>query len=74
MDLKRYHVLVQSTVAGIMNRNVITISHNQSCKDALEIFVNQRVASLPVVDETWIADGHYLGDGSHVPLKRQPGM
>ncbi len=51
LDLKRYHALVQSTVSGIMNRNVITISHNQSCKDALEIFVSQRVTSLPVVDE-----------------------
>ena len=51
LDLKRYHELVQSTVAGIMNRNVITISHNQSCRAALEIFVSQRVASLPVVDE-----------------------
>ena len=51
LDLKRYHALVQSTVAGIMNRNVITISHNQSCKDALDIFISKRVASLPVVDE-----------------------
>jgi predicted transcriptional regulator len=51
LDLKRYHKLVQATVSGIMNRNVIIIRHNQSCKDALEIFVNQRVASLPVVDE-----------------------
>jgi CBS domain-containing protein len=51
LDLKRYHKLVQSTVAGIMNRNVITISHNQSCKEALEIFINHRVGSLPVVDE-----------------------
>jgi CBS domain-containing protein len=51
LDLKRYHKLVQETVAGIMNRNVITIRHDQSCKAALEIFVGQRVASLPVVDE-----------------------
>jgi CBS domain-containing protein len=51
LDLKRYHDLIHSSVAEIMNRNVITINHNQSCKDALEIFVNRRVASLPVVDE-----------------------
>jgi CBS domain-containing protein len=51
LDLKRYHKLVQENVAEIMNRNVITIRHNQSCKDALDIFVGKHVASLPVVDE-----------------------
>jgi CBS domain-containing protein/RimJ/RimL family protein N-acetyltransferase len=51
LNLKRYHELVQSAVAGIMNKNVITICSNQSCKEALDIFVNKRVASLPVVDE-----------------------
>lgn len=51
VDLNRYHKLVQATVAGIMNRNIITIRDNQSCKAALEIFLSKRVASLPVVDE-----------------------
>jgi CBS domain-containing protein/RimJ/RimL family protein N-acetyltransferase len=51
LDLKRYHDLVNATIAGIVNRNVITIRDDQTCAAALELFVTRRVASLPVVDE-----------------------
>jgi CBS domain-containing protein len=64
LDLKRYHKLVQSTVAQIMNKNVITINHNQSCKEALEILISKRVASLPVVGE----DGELMGIISEADL------
>ena len=50
LDLKRYHDVVNVSVAGIMNRNVIAIRADQSCRAALEIFLSKRVASLPVVD------------------------
>jgi CBS domain-containing protein len=51
LDLTRYHHLVNTTIAGIINRKVIAIRADQPCRAALEIFLSKRVASLPVVDE-----------------------
>lgn len=50
LDLKRYRDTVSVSVGGVMNKGVISIRAGESCRAAVEIFVNSHVASLPVVD------------------------
>ncbi|MHB1034886.1 MAG: GNAT family N-acetyltransferase [Pirellulales bacterium] len=57
LDLKRCHNLVHVPVAEIMTRNVVTIRDDQPCKAAVEIFLQRRIGSLPVVD----AEGELTG-------------
>jgi CBS domain-containing protein len=51
IDLKRYRDLVSVPVDKIMNRHVIAISGNESCRAALEILLSKRIGSLPVTTE-----------------------
>ena len=57
VDLARYHDAVDVNVEKIMNPNVIVIHADEPCKAAVEIFLNKRVGSLPVVDN----DGRLIG-------------
>ena len=50
VDLKQYRDSVSVNVAQIMNANVIALHADESCRAALDIFLNKYVASLPVVD------------------------
>lgn len=50
LDLKSYRDRVNVSVATIMNRDVIAIHADAACRDALEIFLDNRVGSLPVID------------------------
>jgi CBS domain-containing protein/GNAT superfamily N-acetyltransferase len=50
LNLKRYHDILSTSVAEIMNPDVIVIRGDQPCRAALELFLGKRVASLPVID------------------------
>ena len=50
VDLKRYRETVSASVKTVMNRDVISIRADEPCESAVAIFLNSRVASLPVVD------------------------
>jgi len=51
LDLKRYRDAVNIRVDQIMNRKVLAIREDQPCRAAMDLFLNNRVGSLPVVDE-----------------------
>lgn len=51
LDLKRFRDTVNVSVAQIMNRDVIAIRDDEPCRTALQIFLNNHVGSLPVIDE-----------------------
>jgi CBS domain-containing protein/GNAT superfamily N-acetyltransferase len=57
IDLTRYHDAVKIDVEKIMNKTVITVHPDDSCRKAVEIFLSNRVGSLPVVDD----DGSLVG-------------
>jgi CBS domain-containing protein/GNAT superfamily N-acetyltransferase len=57
LDLKRFRDTVNVTVAEIMNTGVITISPDQPCRAALDVFLGRHVGTLPVVDK----DGKLVG-------------
>jgi len=50
LDLKRYRDTMNVSVAGIMNKDVIAIRDDESCRAALRIFLDHHVGSLPVVE------------------------
>ncbi len=51
LDLKGYRDAVDVNVGAIMNKDTIAIRDDEPCRTALQIFLNNRVSSLPVVDE-----------------------
>jgi len=51
LDLERYHEAVHAEIDTIMNPEVISITEDAPCADAVKVFLEKRVASLPVVDE-----------------------
>jgi len=51
LDLRRYHAAVNVPVETIMNKEVLAIGADRSCRTAVQMFLLRRVASLPVVDE-----------------------
>ncbi|MBN2475039.1 MAG: GNAT family N-acetyltransferase [Pirellulales bacterium] len=51
LDLTTYRSVVNVSVAGIMNANVLSIQESEPCRTAVGVFLNSHVASLPVVDE-----------------------
>jgi len=57
LDLKRYRDAVSAPVAEIMNRDVLTVGIDDSCRAALDRMLRGRVASLPVVDEQGVLQG-----------------
>lgn len=50
-DLKRYQKTMNVKVCQIMNKNVVTLSRNRTCIEALDIFIRNNFGALPVVDE-----------------------
>jgi len=64
MDLKRYHDAINTRIGAVMNRRVVTIRKDESCRTAARRFLQERVASLPVVD----ADGTLIGIISETDL------
>jgi len=50
LDLKRYREALSVTVESIMNREVLAIREEESCRTALDIFLERGIASMPVVD------------------------
>lgn len=57
LDLKHYRDTVNVNVAGIMNRDVLTVRADLPCKAALEIFLTSPVGSLPVIDKEGVLVG-----------------
>ncbi|MHC4983851.1 MAG: GNAT family N-acetyltransferase [Planctomycetota bacterium] len=51
LDLRRYRSTTYAAVRDIMNRRVLAVRPETPCKVALRIFLEDRVATLPVVDE-----------------------
>ena len=50
-DLKRYQKTMNVKVGQIMNKNVVTLSRNRTCLEALDIFIRNNFGALPVVDD-----------------------
>jgi len=57
LDLKRYHDAVSVPVENIMNREVVSIAPEESCRRAVDFFLDRRIASLPVVDAQGVLSG-----------------
>jgi RimJ/RimL family protein N-acetyltransferase len=51
LDLRRYRDVASLRVAEVMNRDVLAIRENESCRNALEVFLSGHIGLLPVVDE-----------------------
>ena len=51
VDLKRYRDAVNVSVDTIMNKEVIAVRADESCRNILEIFLSNHLGSLPVVDK-----------------------
>jgi CBS domain-containing protein/GNAT superfamily N-acetyltransferase len=56
-DLKRYQKTMNLKVSQIMNKNVVTLSRNKTCLEALDIFMRNNFGALPVVDEAGRVSG-----------------
>ena len=50
LDMTQYHLTAQVKVDEVMNRQVVSIDMNTSCKKAIDIFLNNNTAALPVVN------------------------
>lgn len=51
LDLQRYRLTLDVPVREIMNRRVIAVRAETPCRDALGMFLDDGIATLPVVDE-----------------------
>jgi acetoin utilization protein AcuB len=51
MDLKSYRSSLEAPVREIMTRSVISIKQETPCRTALHMFLENGIATLPVVDE-----------------------
>ena len=51
LDLEQYHEAVHAEVDVIMNTDVISIREDAPCAAAVKLFLDKRVASLPVIDD-----------------------
>lgn len=58
-DLRQTNEVLDHTVSieGLMTDNLLTLSPQQTIRDAVEVFATGKLHSLPVVN----ADGHLLG-------------
>ena len=57
IDLKRHRDTTNVSVSTIMNKNVISIHDEESCREALRIFLDRDIGSLPVIE----SDGKVVG-------------
>ncbi len=51
LKLKRYHPTANIKVSEAMNRNVITVNARDSCRQAVQLFLDNAVDVLPVVGD-----------------------
>ena len=51
LDLRRFHHMSGMTVSDVMKTEVVSIHERVSCQRAIESFLENHVASLPVVDD-----------------------
>jgi len=51
LDLQRHRGSANGTVGKIMNRNVITARQDMPCREVLRIFLQEDIATIPVVNE-----------------------
>jgi CBS domain-containing protein/RimJ/RimL family protein N-acetyltransferase len=51
LDLRRYRRTAELAVGEIMNRRVVTVTPETPCQTALSLFLEDRVATLPVVND-----------------------
>ena len=51
LDLETYRSGLDVPVREIMNRSVVSVRQDMSCREALKLFVEDGIATLPVVDE-----------------------
>jgi len=51
LDLQQYHMTANVKVGEVMNPHVISVSRDTPCKDAIDIFLEKKIASLPVVND-----------------------
>lgn len=51
LDLRRFHHMAGVTVGDVMKTEVISVHARMSCQGAIESFLDNHVASLPVVDD-----------------------
>lgn len=49
-DLQRYQKTMSLKVKQIMNKHVVTVNRNNTCIEALDIFISNNFGALPVVD------------------------
>jgi len=52
LDLRHYHQMANTAVGSVMTTQVIAIHKGMTCRDAIDAFVKNHVASLPVVDDS----------------------
>lgn len=51
LDLKRYHPAADIKIRDVMNRQVISVNQNLTCREAVEIFLQNNIDALPVVSD-----------------------
>jgi len=51
LDLRRFHHMTGITVGDVMKTEVVSVHERVSCQRAIESFLENHVASLPVVDD-----------------------
>jgi predicted transcriptional regulator len=49
-DLTIYNRMLSSKVSEVMNTGVLSIDQRKTCRDAVAVFLDNHIASLPVVD------------------------
>ena len=64
LDLQRYRSSLDAPVREIMNRRVVAVPPDLSCRAALRIFLEDGIASLPVIDP----EGRLIGILSETDL------
>ena len=51
LELRHYRQMTGITVSGVMNRQLIVAHKNLTCEAAIDLFLKNHIASLPVVDD-----------------------
>ena len=51
LDLRHYHQMTGIAVGDVMNRQLIVAHKNLTCEAAIDLFLKNHIASLPVVDD-----------------------
>ncbi len=57
LDLRRYHLQTRLKVGQVMERQVVSVNVDDTCRTAIEFFVRHRIGALPVVDRSLVVRG-----------------